>query len=110
MNIKSNRMMVKGFSKKHFEYMIESKLAVELDFDILDNGLDILITEPRPSDKIGPLEFFLIQDPIIIIITNFGTIPEKPLNDASITMIGQCRLCWIVGSFLAKERIECILW
>ncbi len=63
-------MMVKGFSKKHFEYMIESKLAIELDFHILDDGLDILITEPSPSDKIGPLEFFLIQDPIIIIINN----------------------------------------
>lgn len=62
--------MIKRLSIEHFEYMIESELAIELDLDILDNSLDILITEPSSSDKISPFKFFLIEDPIIIIINN----------------------------------------
>ncbi len=70
-------MIVKRFSEKHFEYLVECKLAVELKLDILHDGINVFITQAGSCDKIGPLELLYVQYSVLIVVNNLERLHIK---------------------------------
>ncbi len=78
----SVEMVVKGFPEEHFEDLIEGELAIELDFNVLHDGINVIVTETCTGDKIGPFEFLPVQNTVFIVIDNF-----KSLNIQFVTAV-----------------------
>lgn len=61
-------MVVEGFPEEHFENLVESKLSIELYFDVFHDGVNVLVTKLCSCNQVGSLQLLSVQNSVLVVV------------------------------------------